>query len=329
LLQNPKLVTVPSVRPPRCPGPLGAALAAGRLASKQRAKRASTYRSYEGHVRNYIRPVIGDLPLERINLSHIEAVLQKVTGSAGTRHRVLATLRAEMNSAVKQRLLQYRACTGIEMEPENPDEAQRFTPAQARQFIEKTADDPMGLMFRVAVLKGVRRGELVGLRWDGWDPVERSFTLGSTLLQLGGKLTAGTPKTKAGIRKIFLPPQTARLIEQHREAQAFQAQIDGIAPPELVFCQPNGEPWNPDHVTKRFPKLCAQAGVPSMKLHEGGRHTGRSLMGDADVPEDVSMREVGHSDRKTHGRYNHPLVIAHQQAAEDVENLVMESGEQS
>jgi len=95
-----------------------------------------------------------------------------------------------------------------------------------------------------------------------------------------------------------------------------------------VFCQPDDSPWNPDHVTKRFRKLCNTAGVPSVKLHEGGRHTGRSLMGDVGVAEDVSMREVGHSDRATHSRYNHPLVTAHQQAAEDVENLVFEGGEQ-
>lgn len=72
---------------------------------------------------------------------------------------------------------------------------------------------------------------------------------------------------------------------------------------------------------------CSAAGVPEVKFHEGGRHTGRSLMGDAEVSTDVSKREVGHSDNATHTRYNHPLIEANQQAVEKVAKLVREAGE--
>jgi hypothetical protein len=82
-------------------------------------------------------------------------------------------------------------------------------------------------------------------------------------------------------------------------------------------------------VTRRFGKVCAEAGVPVVKFHERGRHTGRSLISDADVRQDISMREVGHSDRDVHARYNHPLIEAHQEAAEKVAKLVREAGEQS
>ena len=54
---------------------------------------------------------------------------------------------------------------GVELEPENPPEAKRWTPEQARQFIEATADDPLGLAYRVMILSGSRRAELVGFRW--------------------------------------------------------------------------------------------------------------------------------------------------------------------
>jgi hypothetical protein len=73
------------------------------LAGKRRTKRASTVCGYESHIRVHINPVIGDLPLERLNVGHLEAVLAAVPGSAGTRHRVLATLRTALNAAVKQR----------------------------------------------------------------------------------------------------------------------------------------------------------------------------------------------------------------------------------
>jgi hypothetical protein len=58
----------------------------------------------------------------------------------------------------------------------------------------------------------------------------------------------------------------------------------------LVFCQPDGRPWLPDHVSKRFKRLATEAGVPVVKLKEGGRHTGNSLMYDAEIRPDLVMR---------------------------------------
>ena len=60
---------------------------------------------------------MGDLLLERLNVGHVEAVLAAVPGSAGTRHRVLATLRAALNAAVKQRQITWNPCAGIEPDP--------------------------------------------------------------------------------------------------------------------------------------------------------------------------------------------------------------------
>ena len=170
----------------------------GWLAGKGRTRRASTVRGYEQHVRLYIKPAIGDLPLERVNAAHVEAVLAAVPGSAATRHRVLATLRAALSAAVKARQISFNPCAGIELEPENPPEARRWTPEQARRFIQATAADPMGLLFRIAILTGERRGELCGLRWTGANLDSGVLTIDRTLLQLGGKLTDGTPKTRAG-----------------------------------------------------------------------------------------------------------------------------------
>jgi integrase len=154
---------------PDTPGETAAGWLDGWLDGKRRTKRASTVRGYEMHIRIYIKPVIGELPLERVNAGHIEAVLAGVPGSAGTRHRVLATLRAALNAAVKQRQIGWNPCAGIELEPENPRESERWTPAEAARFIEATASDPLGLAFRVMVLSGCRRGELCGLRWDDAD----------------------------------------------------------------------------------------------------------------------------------------------------------------
>ncbi len=319
------------------------------LAAKRRTKRASTVRGYECHIRVHIKPVIGELPLERVNSSHVEAVLAAVPGKAGTRHRVLATLRAALNAAVKQRQITYSPCAGIELEPENPPEAQRWTPAQAWQFIDATADDPMGLLFRVMVLSGCRRAELCGFRWSfadlevpyrdraGEQRMGAVLTVKRTILQLGGKLhEEETAKTKAGDRLVFLDdepwadgsPGTASLLREHKVSQDLERMLAGDAwqDNDLVFCKPDGRPWNPDNVSKRFKRLAERAGVPVVKLHEGGRHTGNSLMYDAEIRQDIVMRQVGHASQEISQRYNHPTKQAHLAAAGQVAALVRKAG---
>ena len=75
-------------------------------------------------------------------------------------------------------------------------------------------------------------------------------------------------------------------------------------------------------MSKRFRRLAAAAGVPVIKLHEGGRHTGNSLMRDAGVDQEVRMREVGHAGREINDRYTHVLEEAHLAAAEQTAALV-------
>ena len=123
---------------------------------------------------------------------------------------------------------------------------------------------------------------------------------------------------------MFLDQESAELLREHRKAQlavrlrAGQAWQDN----DLEFCQHDGTPWKPDHVSKRFKRLVALAGVPVITLHEGGRHTGNSLMQDAGVDQELRMREVGHADRSVNDRYTHPLEQAHLAAAEQTAALV-------
>jgi hypothetical protein len=91
---------------------------------------------------------------------------------------------------------------------------------------------------------------------------------------------------------------------------------------DLVFCQPDGRPWLPDHVSKRFKRLATEAGVPVVKLNEGGRHTGNSLIYDAEIRPDLVMRRVGRAGQEMSRRYNHPERQAHLAASARVHEPV-------
>jgi integrase len=326
------------------------------LASR-RTIRPSTLRSYRQHVSTWLIPHLGHLQLERLTAAHISAMFaaidrsnaelarQRVGGRAvieiegdvrsqprpvgpATQRRILATLRAALNAAVKQRQIMYNPCQGVELAAEAPPARKRWTPAEAATFLAATASDPLGLMFRIAVLRGLRRGELCGLRWAGADLEAGVLVVDHTILELDGHLVNGVPKTAAGVRRVYLDAETAGLLRAHRKAQ-LAARLragDEWQDNGLIFCRFDGTPWRPSYVSRRIKVLAAQAGVPVITLHEGGRHTGTSLMGDADVREDIRMREVGHSDRDVHARYTHVLDAAHREAAEQVAALVRQAG---
>jgi integrase len=147
------------------------------------------------------------------------------------------------------------------------------------------AGDALGLAYRVMVLTGCRRAELCGFRWAGADleVPYRDFetgerrtgavlTVARPILQLGGKLhEKPTAKSRAGEQLMFLDHNTAERLREHRKAQLRARMAAGPAwvDNDLVFSQPDGRPWNPDHVSKHFKKLAAQAGVRVIKLHEG------------------------------------------------------------
>jgi integrase len=322
----------------------------------RRKIRPSVARSYAQHIENWLRPHLGHLPLERLNADHISGLFatidrfnaeierQRAEGNTAieidgdvrsqprvvgptSQRRILATLRAALNAAVRQRKIMFNPCAGVELEPEIKAERQRWTPSEARRFIEHVAGDSLGLMFRIAVLRGARRGELCGPRWSGADLDNGVLIVDQTILELGGRLVDSTPKTRAGERRIYLDAETTGLLKAHRKAQLAARLRAGAdwQDRDLIFCRYDGTPWRPSYVTRQFGRLAEQAGVPVITLHEGGRHTANSLMRDAGVDQELRMREIGHSDREVNDRYTHTLDAAHRAAAQQVANLVKEA----
>jgi hypothetical protein len=159
-------------------------------------------------------------------------------------------------------------------------------------------------------------------------PIPREEEKCSGPTRLGGRATEGPPKTKAGERLIFLDAETARMLREHRTAQVKARMPAGEAwqDNDLIFARADGSPWPPDYLSRRFKRLAAEAGVPVMTLHEGGRHTGNSLRRDAGVDQEIRMRQASYADREVNDRYTHVREEAHLQAAEQVARLIREAG---
>ena len=337
------------------PGAAGATFAEAWDAwlSGKRQLRPSARRRLHQIGEHWLKPVLADVPLERYSGAHAAEVFErihrinaqihkrresgeKVASTAddvrkapkpigtASMHRVRAALREWGNFEVRvTHRLAFNPVFAVELEPEHRTEGKRWTATQANVFLEASADDPLGLLFRVVLLRGPRRGEACGFRWSGSDLDEGYLTVERPILQLGGTIVQGRPKTAASGRKVWLDKRTVALLREWRPRWSAMKIRAGAAwdDNDLVFCRADGSPWPPDYVSRRFKEIARSAGLPPIKLHEA-RHSAVSLMREAGVDRVVRKREVGHTSESVHDRYTHIEAEAHRAAAEAVARLV-------
>jgi integrase len=305
--------------------------------------------------RTWLLPVLEDVEVDRIGGVQCQAVFERLWAfndeieaakreerspalegdlrrrpqvvSVATQHRVFAALRAFLNFELKvKHTITFNPIYAVRLEPEEREEANRWSAAEARRFIDAAAADELGLMFRIVVLCGARRAEAIGFRWSGTDLDAGYLTVDRPILQLGGEVLEGKPKTQTSKRKVWLDDTTVAMLREHRKAQLAGRLKAGEAwqDDDLVFCRGDGTRWVPETVSRRWKALAAKAGLPVIKLHEG-RHSAASLARDAQVDDEIRRKTLGHADRRMTSHYTHIEAASHRAAQNAVAALVREA----
>jgi integrase len=141
--------------------------------------------------------------------------------------------------------------------------------AEARTFLDATreAGDRFESLYVLAILTGLRRGELLGLRWDDADSDRGTLRVGRALVRVGGRYVIGETKTRRGRRRINLTPRTVAALKAHRKRQLEQRVrlADFYDDHGLIFSSEIGTPLNPENLVKRsFKPLLEKAGLPEI-----------------------------------------------------------------
>lgn len=162
-------------------------------------------------------------------------------------------------------------------------------------------------MYFLAITTGMRRGELLGLRWRDVNIDEGIVVIEQNLVVVNGRLNYQEPKTESSYRAVLLPASAVVVLKKHKIQQEREKSLTGINyfDHRLVFCQQNGQPLWPDNISKRqFRNLVEKAGLPRITFHDLRRtHVTLLIAGGAD-PRQVADR-IGHSSLTiTLGIYN-------------------------
>jgi integrase len=145
-----------------------------------------------------------------------------------------------------------------------------WTPAQLAAFLDSVRQDRLHALWRLATLRGLRRGELAGLRWADLDLNHRQLMIVRARTTAGYQVFEGPPKSAASMRTIALDRHTVAVLHEHayRQRQERNAADDRWRDTGYVFTNRHGDPLHPGYLTHRFAALAAATGLPPVRLHD-------------------------------------------------------------
>lgn len=290
--------------------------------------RGGTFAQYELAARHYVKPRIGDVPLRKLTKARLRAMYADLaekgnrTGGPLARksvHNIALVVHRALEDAVEENLLPRNVADDSHSLPRNSRSAVTAWHAdEVAAFLAQVREDRLYAMWRLAFTSGMRRGELLGLRWRDVDLDAAHFSVSRARVRGVDGLGWDAPKTGSANRRVTLDAGTVATLREHRARQNKErlAIGPGWADEDLVFCRADGTPLSLDAVTAAFSRLVARSGLPRITLH-GARHTAASVLLAAGVHPKAVQARLGHSSiQVTMDLYSHLTPAVEEDAAE-------------
>lgn len=291
--------------------------------------RATTHRRYADLLRLHVLPYVGRKQLSKLSaldLQHLYAH-RHTDGhlSMTTVQQIHIIIHKALKQAVKWGLLVRNPADAVEPPRRTTAEMKVWTRAQAAAFLAVADEHEQAALWRLALLTGMRRGEILGLRWEDIDLRAGTLSVRRTCIRgTGNAYEFAQPKTAKGRRQISLTRSTVDALNRHRLRQVELRLRQGSAyqDEDLVFATPEGHPLHPNTLALHFSRLIEAAGVPRIRFHDL-RHTSATLMlANGEHPKIVQER-LGHADiGTTLNRYSHVTMDMQRDAADRLDKLM-------
>ncbi len=288
--------------------------------------RPTTYESYEQIVRNRIKPDLGKVKLSALTPQQIQALYTKLakTLKPASIVRTHAIIRASLKQAVLWNLIPRNAADAVRPPSIQRMELQYLNRDQVQQLVEAAHNETAAALYAVAATCGLRRGELLGLRWSDLNFDKGQLTVQRTAHRIKGEgFVFGEPKTQAGRRTIRVGAFALNALRKQRTRQNEQRLYAGPAWEDtgLIFTSGLGTPLEPARVTRRFQATLAAVGLPPVRFHDL-RHTAATLLIEQGVAIKAVQATLGHSTiATTMDVYSHVTPTMQDSVAEAMDRL--------
>lgn len=280
------------------------------------SRRPKTYEAYELRVRLNLKPHLGGIPLQRLTVPTVQTFLNERL-SAGDSVRKVQIMRtvlgAALSRAQREELVTRNVARLVELPAWERGEIQPWNVQEAKDFLAASRTHPLYWAFLLLLLYGLRRGEVLGIRWCDVNVADGVLHIRQQLQRVGGDLLQCPVKTKAGRRDLPLLDAVSSGLTT----------LNNPGSEELVFTTANKRPIEPNNFVRSFKRLCKQHGLRVIKLHHL-RHTAATFLKDLGVPARDAQLILGHSQISvTQEIYQHGAIDSHRDALQRVERALL------
>ncbi len=216
-------------------------------------------------------------------------------------------LNQTLNEAVKAELIPSNPCALVELPKMECYASTFYSAAQLKKLFDAAKDDPLYPLIRVTALYGLRRSEVLGLKWDSVDFDAGRLTVRHTVAKVTRTVEKDKTKNSSSHRSFPLTPEAEAIFKAAKAAENENRRLCGkeYFESDYIFKWPDGRPFDPDYVTKHFARLLKNNGLPHIRFHEL-RHSCASLLLNGGATLKDVQEYMGHSDIKmTANIYGH------------------------
>lgn len=295
--------------------------------------RPRTYQGYEGLIRLYAIPAIGQIRLNDLHPLDLQSLYASLMDervppiSGGTVLNLHLVLTQAFGQAVRWGLLDRSPVAGAQPPRPRRPESAVIDAALASRILEAARGHFLELPIAIALATGMRRGEILGLRWADLDAEFSVAHVRRTLQAIDPEPVFEDPKTRRSRRAVALPAFLRPYLTRQREDQGrHRASLSASwHENDLVVDAGDGSPVNPVNLSSAWPKFLKRAGLPHVRFHDL-RHAHATLMLLQGVHPKVVSERLGHSSIGiTLDTYSHVLPGMQTEAAEALDALFLPS----
>ena len=278
-----------------------------------------TFQSYDLIARKHILPYFdaNGLRLCQCDVKALQAYFDekyangRLDGKGGLSAASLRQLKnilyQALTAAVKEGLIVSNPCQFVELPRKEHFESSFYSAEQLQTLFKALDGDPLLPLIRITALYGLRRSELLGLKWDSIDFENSLVKIRHTVSKVTKAVEKDKTKSKSSRRSFPLTEEARQIFLRAKADEAENQKLFGkdYQKNDYVFKCPDGHPYSPDYISERFSNLLKKHGLPHIRFHEL-RHSCASLL----LNNGCNLKDVqewmGHSDiQMTANIYGH------------------------
>lgn len=270
-----------------------------------------TAEGYQSIIRQHLIPAIGKLPLTQVKPEHLQQYYSEklASGRCDGKGALSPTtvshhhtcLHRALEIALKWSLIVRNPADGVIPPRPQRSEMRTMNEDEVHTFLEFAKTTPYYALFYLILYTGLRRSEILALRWCDIDLLMGEVSVTRSLHRLrDGSIVIRPTKTGRARRPVTLPPSASLVVRQHKEKRALECTMLGVSlsDEDFAFSHVDGTPLLPDTVSHAWTKTVKRAGLKHFRLHDG-RHTHASILLKQNVHPKVVQERLGHASIST------------------------------